>query len=138
MEAISVYVWSSFFALVVGGGFLLFLLSKLYKPQPNRLPYVRVPILTDTERRFFWKDFRPIGMKCVDFVIARRDTLTPLLVIELDDSTHRRAERRQRDQFVDRVLTSVAIPVLHWPVSVSYSQAELSQAITSKLRHNTA
>ena len=81
----------------------------------------------------FWKNFSPIGMKCVDFVIVQRDTMTPVLVIELDDRTHKQRERQQRDNFVDQVLTSVSIPILHWPVSVSYNQAELSQAIGSKL-----
>jgi hypothetical protein len=81
----------------------------------------------------FWKHFSPISMKCVDFVIVQRDTMTPLLVIELDDRTHTWTERRKRDQFVDEVLTAVAIPVLHWPVSASYNRGALSQAIIFKL-----
>ena len=81
----------------------------------------------------FWKNFSPIGMKCVDFAVVRRDTMRLLLVIELDDRTHARTERRQRDHFLDQVLTTVDIVVLHWPVSASYNRTELSQAIRSKL-----
>jgi hypothetical protein len=160
-----VYLWIGFFILTVSGGLSLLILSKFYKAQPQRSPYVAVPVLTAAERRFFvlledvlpkqwyllaevrlanlvhvkpgsgpfWKHFSPIGMKCVDFVIVRRDTMTPVLVVELDDRTHTWAERRKRDPFVDQLLTAVNIPVLHWPVSASYNRAELSQAIGSKL-----
>src|SRR5215213_3426992 len=168
METLTLYIWSSFFVLLIVGGLLLFFLSKFYKAQPQRLPYVAVPVLTAAERRFFpvlegvlpkqcyllaqvrlanlvhvkpgsglfWKNFSPIGMKCVDFVIVQRDTMTPLLVIELDDRTHTWTARRKRDQFVDEVLTSVALPVLHWPVSASYNRGALSQVIGSKLGNN--
>jgi len=85
---------------------------------------------------FFWKNFSPIGMKCVDFVLCERSSMRPLLVIELDDSSHRRRERAERDKFVDQVLTSVSIPVLHWPVQQTYIQSELVQAINAKLRSN--
>jgi very-short-patch-repair endonuclease len=68
-------------------------------------------------------------MKCVDFVVVQRDTMHPLLVVELDDSSHKRAERQKRDQFVDQVLTSVGIPVLHWRTSQHYSRSELSQTV---------
>lgn len=156
--------------LVVGGGLLLFFLSKFYRAQPQLLPYIAVPLLTDAERRFFqvledalpsdcyllaqvrlanlvhvkpgsgpfWKNFSPIGMKCVDFVIVRHSTMKPLLAVELDDRTHNKTERRQRDHFVDQVLTAVDIPVLHWPVSASYDQTELYQAISSNLSGKSA
>src|SRR5437870_1454175 len=143
MEEWYSYLWIGFAVAVAGGGLLLFLLSKYYKIKPGVLPYVRVPLLTDTERRFFpilesalpqqcyllaqvrlanlvavkpssgffWKQFSPIGMKCIDFVVVQRETMRPLLVIELDDSSHKKLERQKRDQFIDQVLTSVAIPI---------------------------
>ena len=158
-------LWIGFFVLLVVGGLLLLLLSKFYKVKPGLLPYIRIPLLTDAECRFFsvletvvpqqcyllaqvrlanlvavkpgsglfWKQFSPIGMKCVDFVVVQRETMHPLLVIELDDSSHKRAERQKRDQFVDQVLTSVGIPVLHCPTSQHYSRSELSKAIGKKL-----
>src|SRR4051812_4746276 len=53
MENLTPYIWSGFFILVAGGSSLLFFLSKFYKAQPQRLPYVAVPVLTAAERRFF-------------------------------------------------------------------------------------
>jgi hypothetical protein len=166
MDGFYAYIWGGFFVLVVGGSLLLPLLSKFYTVKPQRLPYVAIPLLTDTERRFFfvlesvlpghcyllaqvrlanlvavkpgsgffWKQFSPISMKCVDFVVVQREAMRPVLVIELDDSSHKRTERQRRDQFVDQVLISVAIPVLHWPVQQHYSRFELSRAIEEKLK----
>ena len=52
-----------------------------------------------------------VASKSVDFAIA--DPLGRVaLVIELDDRTHDRADRRARDRFVDAVLGECGIPVL--------------------------
>jgi hypothetical protein len=77
----------------------------------------------------FWKHFARIGMKCVDFVIVEYPSIKTLLVVELDDRTHDREDRRERDGFVDDVLYSAGVPILHVPTSFSYNVAVLSQAI---------
>ena len=52
-----------------------------------------------------------VASKSVDFAIA--DPLGRVaLVIELDDRSHDRADRRARDRFVDAVLRDCGIPVL--------------------------
>lgn len=71
-------------------------------------------------------------MKCVDFVIVDHSTMQPLLVVELDDKSHERVERQERDRFVDEVLDSVGLPILHWPVEGWYNLTELSRAIVAK------
>ncbi len=53
-----------------------------------------------------------VAAKSVDFVILERHTGRIVLVIELDDKTHARRERRVRDRFVDDVLNRCAIPLL--------------------------
>lgn len=83
----------------------------------------------------FWKYFNPIAMKCVDFVVIRRDTLSPVLVVELDDRSHERVERQARDKFVDEVLALVKLPVMHWPVLSYYDRCELSQVIVTKIQN---
>jgi very-short-patch-repair endonuclease len=81
----------------------------------------------------FRRYFNPIAMKCVDFVIVNHSTLTPLLVVELDDRSYERVERQARDKFVDEVLASVGLPILHWPTQGRYNPAELLRAIAAKL-----
>lgn len=51
----------------------------------------------------WWQCFNKIKAKHIDFVLADDDT-NIILLIELDDSTHARADRIERDEFVDAVL----------------------------------
>jgi hypothetical protein len=85
------------------------------------------------EMRFSWKHFNPIGLKYVDFVICNHSTMQPLLVVELDDRSRDRVERQVRDRFVDRVLGSVGIPILHWPTSRGYSRTEVAQEVRERI-----
>ena len=69
--------------------------------------------------------------KHIDFVLCSRESSVPLLVIELDDASHRSADRQARDQFKDAVLTAAGIPVLRVPARSGYSEIELGAMIAS-------
>ena len=71
--------------------------------------------------------------KHVDFVLCDTATVRPLLVIELDDASHSRADRRDRDAFVDAALAAAGLPILHIPAQASYRVADLVAAIREKL-----
>jgi hypothetical protein len=81
----------------------------------------------------FWKHFTKIGMKTVDFVVVRRETMTPVLVVELDDKSHDKADRRERDKFVNEVLASISLPIMRWPALSSYNMGELTQVLRQKM-----
>lgn len=70
-----------------------------------------------------------VQSKHADFVLCRTETMSPELVIELDDASHERADRRARDAFVDRVLEAAGLPVLHVPAREGYVQRELAERI---------
>lgn len=53
-----------------------------------------------------------INSKHVDFVICD-DKLYVKGIVEIDDNSHKQQERKERDQFVDSVLTSVGYKVVH-------------------------
>ncbi len=40
-------------------------------------------------------------------------TTAPRLVVELDDANHDRPDRRDRDAFVDAVLSAAGLPIAH-------------------------
>ena len=52
-----------------------------------------------------------IQSKHVDFVISDRD-MHIKAIVELDDGSHNRPDRQERDNFVDEVLTSVGYKVI--------------------------
>ena len=75
-----------------------------------------------------------IQSKHVDFLLCDTQTIEPLLVIELDDSSHSRSDRISRDNFVDGIFEEAKLPILHIRASSSYNENELLQKIQSHLK----
>lgn len=77
--------------------------------------------------------FNRIQAKRLDFVLVDAATLAPRLVIELDDASHGRADRRERDAFLDEVLAGVGLPILHVRCQRRYDGAALAAQIAAAL-----
>jgi hypothetical protein len=89
--------------LLRGLGDKYFIFAQVHLPQ----------IVTEKMSRQNWTAARwHIDRKSVDFVIASRDTVSPLLAIELDDWSHNREDRQERDREVERILEEADIPLL--------------------------
>ena len=60
-----------------------------------------------------WKAARAhVDRKSVDFVLCDKEFIEPKLAIELDDSSHERADRVTRDSEVERILSEANVPLL--------------------------
>ncbi len=73
----------------------------------------------------FYSSLNKVNQKHVDFVVCRKDDCKVLGIIELDDRTHTRDDRKKRDQFVDSALNEVGIPILHFSAKMSYPVSEV-------------
>ncbi len=69
----------------------------------------------------------------VDFLICQAQTLKPLMAIELDDPSHRRADVIKRDAFVDLVMETIGLPIWHVPTAKTYEPAALRAGILARL-----
>jgi len=56
-----------------------------------------------------------ISQKHVDFLLCDSQSMKPLVGIELDDSSHARADRQERDALVDAVFAVAALPLVRIP-----------------------
>ena len=74
-----------------------------------------------------------IAQKHVDFLLCERETMRPLVGVELDDRSHQRSSRQERDGFVDEVFRVAGLPLMHLPVRSGYSVAELTGALAPYL-----
>jgi hypothetical protein len=74
-----------------------------------------------------------IDRKHVDFLLCDPKTLKPILGIELDDKSHQRADRQERDDFVNHVFEAAKLPLMHVSVQRSYSQSELKSKLSAYL-----
>lgn len=67
--------------------------------------------------------------KHVDFVLCDPLTLQPLVCIELDDASHQKPDRIERDILVNKIFDSADLPLLRIPVQPSYHARELRELI---------
>jgi hypothetical protein len=82
-----------------------------------------------------------IDRKHVDFLLCDPATMKPIMGVELDDASHARRDRQDRDEFVDQVFEAAGLPLLRVRAAASYSpqsiadlvrQAVSDRAITDK------
>lgn len=76
----------------------------------------------------YMKWFNYIKSKHIDFIICRENK--PVLLIEVDDSTHDRDSRKKRDELVDKIFNQLNFPILHIRL---WNDDELESQIKKKL-----
>ena len=83
-----------------------------------------------------WADmaaFNRVSSKHVDFVLCDATTFRPVLAVELDDRSHRRAERRNRDVLVDQIFRTMGLGVYRQWVRRSYDPAAIARGLEDAL-----
>jgi len=70
-----------------------------------------------------------IRRKHVDFLLCDSITMHPLVAIELDDKSHEREDRQERDKFVDGVFKASGLALIHIPVKKAYVTSELASQL---------
>ena len=77
-----------------------------------------------------WKGaFSHINQKSVDFVLCDKAYISPKLAIELDDKTHQREDRIERDIEVERMLEEAGFPLLRIENHGRFNSDELKEKI---------
>lgn len=88
----------------------------------NDIFYVERPHENQTSRN-------RIDRKHVDFLICEQGSMRPLVGVELDDGSHARKDRQERDAFVERVYEKAGLPLLHFPVGYAYNLKDVSNRL---------
>ena len=74
-----------------------------------------------------------ITSKSIDFVICEKETLKILFAIELDDKSHERESRKQRDAFVNKLFADNELPLIRIPTRKNYSEVSIKEQINQYL-----
>ena len=69
--------------------------------------------------------FDRISQKHLDFVLLRPHDFSVWCAVELDDATHKRAERKSRDVLLEKALTAAEVPLVRVPSRRTYDVAEI-------------
>lgn len=70
-----------------------------------------------------------VDRKHVDFLVCHPTNFEPWFGVELDDSTHQRSDRKERDVLVDEIFAAANLPLVRIPVRSSYTLAELERIV---------
>lgn len=96
------------------------------------LTKVRLADLIETEKGLSYKEkgkyFNRIKAKHIDFILV--DNMKVVLLIELDDSSHRQPERIERDYFLNAVMQKVGYNFIR-----TYGDTECIEYYLSQLTH---
>jgi len=77
------------------------------------------------EGKAYWSALNRVSSKHVDFVICNARSLAIEMVIELDDRSHERRDRIDRDDFLDAALEAAHVPFVRFAAKRAYTLREL-------------
>jgi len=78
--------------------------------------------------------FNRISRKHLDFVICDSRDLSIVGAVELDDKSHRKTGRQERDQFLDKALEAAGVPIFRVKAKSTYSIKEVSSDLDSAFK----
>ena len=85
-------------------------------------------------QRSAWQSaFNSISRKHVDFVICRSDDMGIVGAIELDDESHEKGKRKDRDAVVEKILEAADIPLLRVKAATGYAPSELRRLLETEM-----
>ena len=77
--------------------------------------------------------FDQVSSTRVDFVLCDAKTFRPVLAVELDDRSHVRGNRRDRDGLVDGIFRTMGLGVYRQWIRRSYDPAAIARGIEDAL-----
>jgi hypothetical protein len=113
-------------------------LESVLTPDTRILIKVRLADLfsvENTDDHSAWQTaFNRIQSKHVDFLLCRSTDLSPVLAIELDDKSHSRGERQERDHFLDALFSNSGIHLLRVPARRTYDARDLARKLDTAVK----
>ena len=80
--------------------------------------------------------FNKIASKSIDFVLVDKKDCRIKLCIELDDSTHKKDKRIERDNFINKLFKDLEIDLLRYPVYNKYYKDTLKKRIQDNIKEH--
>jgi len=103
--------------------------------KPRIADFVSVTLERYVKGSQFHKYFNRISAKHVDFLLCHGFDLKPVFAIELDDSSHDKADRIERDEFVDLVYHVIELDVIH--LTGYITQEHIETVIDNAMKNKT-
>lgn len=102
-------------------------LSSITGKKTTIFPKIRLAdIFSVSSKEDYFSHFNKISQKHVDFLLCQSETLRPILGIELDDSSHQRKSRQERDEFINKAFNAAGLPLVRIPVQRTYTTRDIA------------
>ena len=98
--------------------------------------YSIIEVKQNLNKSLWAKYFNKINRKSIDFVLVDKTNCRIKLCIELDDKTHNKKNRIQRDLFINELFQQLHIKLLRYPVYPKYYKETLKEKIKKKIEEN--
>ena len=92
-------------------------------------------VRSNIKKKHFWSHFSKISQKHIDFVLIDPVTFKTICLIELDDKSHLRLGRSNRDKFVNRIMEQTGIPLYRFRVQRRYNRSDILQILSPCFNH---
>lgn len=80
--------------------------------------------------------FNKIKSKTIDFVLVDKNNCRIKLCIELDDYTHNRYDRIERDKFINKLFSDLEIDLIRFKASNYYNKEALKKRIQESIHEH--
>ncbi|PSW28707.1 hypothetical protein C9J21_20380 [Photobacterium phosphoreum] len=90
--------------------------------------------LTTRNKKEWYSEFARISQKHFDFLICKESDLSFLCAIELNDSSHKRKDRVQRDDFIRAACLNAKLPLIEVLAARFYDREKLTNIIENVLQ----
>lgn len=88
------------------------------------------------DRQTWGRAFNKIKSKHIDFVLCDPEDFSVRCLVELDDPSHARPDRMERDAFVERALEVAGLPLARVPTAKAYDPSTLRKQINDCLKNS--
>lgn len=104
-------------------------------PKVRLADIICLPILRGSNYYYY---LNKIIAKHIDFLICDKKSIKPILIIELDDTSHLSYKREKRDTFINEISKAAELPILHVKNAKNYDYIKVNNEITNLLFKNNA
>lgn len=94
-----------------------------------------VKVESTADRSKWQTAFNKINSKSIDFVVCDSKTMETLFAVELDDKSHRRQERQDRDVFVNELFETIGTPLVRIRAARSYNPRDIHSQILDAINN---
>ncbi|MDR1138833.1 MAG: DUF2726 domain-containing protein [Clostridiales bacterium] len=107
--------------------------QKLVRAVPNYTVLQQVP-LSNIIDKVSHNAFRNELFRVIDYCIVERSSYKPILLIELNDASHKKSDRRLRDQKVKDICNIANINLIFFYTNVDYDIKTISRTIRKAMK----